>query len=240
MLLNAHLTNSGNVGDEFCSPWHYFDQISVRQSMTDPVEEDHVIYGGGAIAAGVIANTPRNKKVVLWGVGATQRRRFDKPIHPNYPDNVLLAGIRDYHLENAPKNYEWVPCVSCLHPIFDVKFDVTKEVAYFGHAKLHPLSEINNNHMSFEDVISNIATAEIVVTTSYHGAYWATLLGKKVICDPFGSKFYGLKHKPRFMKLDNLTRFNIFQIENHPYPDALEECRQINRDFYKKVLQLLS
>jgi hypothetical protein len=39
--------------------------------------------------------------------------------------------------------------------------------------------------------------ADVVVANTYHGAYWATLLGRRVIvAAPFSNKFFGFRHEP--------------------------------------------
>ena len=195
-VLNLHLTNSGNVGDEYCAPYHYFD-IPQRGHINDETDsETIVIYGGGAIANGAIRHREQNsiKTSIVWGVGSTKRGVYSEPPQTKF-DGFSLVGVRDY----TNKNHEWVPCASCMSPLFDDIPDPIQTAVYYGHASLSPMGEFNNNHMNFAEVIRHLSKGETVVTSSYHGAYWASLMGRKVVCLPFGSKFYGLKHPPRMV-----------------------------------------
>lgn len=234
MLLNAHLMNSGNVGDEYCSPSHYFDGIE-RIHVTDPkLAGETIIYGGGAIAAGAATHSQKDTQAVLWGVGATQRHKKSYPLHPMYPESVKLFGIRDYQLNNKPKGYEWVPCVSCMHPAFDKEYEIEREFGYYGHAKMSPLYDLNNDEMDFEKVIQFLGSSEVVITSSYHGVYWATLLKKKVLCLPFGTKFMGFKHKP--ILINHINELSPSLVKQAViYEEALQECRTVNEQFYEKV-----
>ncbi len=54
---------------------------------------------------------------------------------------------------------------------------------------------------------------------------------------PFSTKFYGLKYKVSFLATDD-WRARVHEVET--YPEALEECRELNRRFYTKVLTYLS
>merc|ERR1719277_1531645 len=57
----------------------------------------------------------------------------------------------------------------------------------------------NNKGSDMNRVIRFIDKFDVVVTTSYHATYWATLLGKKVIvCKAWSSKLFRLKHPPTF------------------------------------------
>ena len=82
-------------------------------------------------------------------------------------------------------------------------------------------------------MINFLGSAELVITNSYHGAYWATLLKRKVVVmQPFSSKFLGFRHP-----LVVANNFDITDIKNLPvYPNALKEAREANSKFAKKVL----
>ena len=59
-----------------------------------------------------------------------------------------------------------------------------------GHLGKQLIREFN---LDENKTIEFIGSGDVVVTNSYHGAYWATLLGKVVVAFPWASKFYGLK-----------------------------------------------
>ena len=108
------------------------------------------------------------------------------------------AGMRDFQ-----SNFEILPCSSCLHPIFD-EFPVSKIVdnemiGIFGHSDFLKIKEFNRSK-NFEyigkdivSVVRSIASCSSIVTSSYHCAYWAMLLGKKVSIRSFSTKHLHLK-----------------------------------------------
>ena len=83
----------------------------------------------------------------------------------------------------------------------------------------------------------SLATAETVVSSSYHGVYWAMLLGKKVIALPFNAKFYGFRYD---MPMETVKDLDLHKIKSAPKFDGfLEECRELNREFAGDVGELL-
>jgi len=179
---------------------------------------------------------------VLWGAGHNKQNWSEENeiIWPKWLNDFDLVGVRDYL-----QGYEWVPCASCLHPAFDEKYKVTNKVIWFEHKKQliktadmgpEPVPRFVNTGENLEQTIALLGSAEIVVTNSYHGVYWATLLGKKVICpDPWSSKFFYFKHRPVYCKAKDWKEQIDVAVT---YPNALEECRQANINFWNKVKQL--
>ena len=94
-----------------------------------------------------------------------------------------------------------------------------------------------NTGQNIEQIIEFLGSAETVVTNSYHGVYWATLLKRKVICVPWGSKFNMFKHPPVMANERNWFE-KIGQSDI--YEDALTECRQANMSFFEDVLKLIN
>jgi hypothetical protein len=187
----------------------------------------------------------RNKgPKILWGAGHNQRevnKKDGELVWPRWMKEFDLVGVRDYL-----QGFNWVPCASCMHPAFDKKYEVTNKIVWFEHKKQLikgaefgsvPIPRIVNSGQNLEQTISILGSAEIVVTNSYHGVYWATLLGKKVICvDPWTSKFFYFRHMPVIArsrdwedKLDKAVA----------YPNALNECREANINFWKQVQELV-
>jgi len=87
------------------------------------------------------------------------------------------------------------------------------------------------------DVVPFLGSSEVVLTNTYHGVYWATLLGKKVIIvNPFSSKFYGMKHEhPTASEDDWKSKLE----QTNSYPNALEESRDANVTFYNSLERIL-
>ena len=95
---------------------------------------------------------------------------------------------------------------------------------------------MKNNKMNFEDVIAFLGSAETVVTDSYHGAYWAQLLGKNVHVASWSVKFDHMKHQPNFLESINSPLPSI----KNKIPGFLEECQEYNRNFYQKFRNITS
>jgi hypothetical protein len=80
-------------------------------------------------------------------------------------------------------------------------------------------------------------SAEILLTNSFHGCYWGTLAGARVIAiNPCSSRMQALKYPVPFcMGLD----YKPYIEKTVAYPEALEECRSVNLEFAKDVSELL-
>ncbi|MCB0376719.1 MAG: hypothetical protein KDD04_12440, partial [Sinomicrobium sp.] len=68
----------------------------------------------------------RGKKTVIWGAGhnSINRFHFDKIRKYNVDTSSFgLVGVRDYGMKE-----EWVPCASCLHPVFDQRFEEKRAI----------------------------------------------------------------------------------------------------------------
>ena len=152
-----------------------------------------------------------------------------------------LVGTRDYSMPG-----EFVPCVSCLHPIFDQKFDTKNEVGIVFHKDTLKKENITKKYQNFatssnttnlEDLIEFIGESENIITDSYHTMYWAMLMEKKVITIPNSSKFFDFKHQPIISNFDDaLNHLN----KGETFSGLLEECREINLKFSEKVFNYLN
>ncbi|WP_148294416.1 polysaccharide pyruvyl transferase family protein [Azospirillum sp. B506] len=256
-LIHVFRADPTNVGDWYCPPGRYFpfgsrnacDILSV-QSHDLP---RRVILGGGCLMMPFFESHVRrvfeptasgHRRIVIgWGVGqgmsADIENGFVAPYEgPPSPfiDDFDLLGIRDFGTQHC-----WVPCVSCMHPAFDVAYETVHDIGVFEHKRI-PINidyfpKSSNDGNDIESAVRFLASCRIIITNSYHGAYWATLLGKEVLAFPFNSKFYGLKHPPAFCEPQkwesNLDRVRAF-------PTALSECRAANINFYKQVSYLLN
>lgn len=180
---------------------------------------------------------------IVWGAGHNEEtnKRMKGFAYPHWMVDFDLVGIRDYG-----QAYNWTPCASCMHPAFDKHYKVKNDIIVFEHKKQllkptaygsSPIPRFVNSGNNMEQTIELLGSANTIVTNSYHGAYWGTLLGKKVIVlEPWSSKFYGLKHKP-FMVNKGLGWESGVE-EAQQYPDALQECRLKTKEFWSQVRQL--
>ena len=234
----------------------------------EPEHENVIYGGGGLIGqmrpmAHTITNQKNgNYKLFGWGLGEHTYVSMDEqtqsipPIDISYPFYIRkfdLLGIRDWYpgIYTAVPSASWVPCASCMHEAFDKEYEVKNDIVFFTHQSL-PMFVIhmmpkqtwdyphmnNDNKQTFEEVIEFLGSADIVVTNSYHGAYWATLLGKVVVAFPWASKFHGLKHKPILCPAPDWWK-KLNNSEHHQYKHALEECRQANKDFHLEMINYI-
>lgn len=243
MIAFYHISKTANVGDTYCTPKFYFPfpdgKIFNLDAAVPPC--DALICGGGAIDYMLRGEKAIQGRVdtpikIAWGVGASVHRTTR---HPPAPEGFDLTGVREFGREGG----EYVPCVTCMSPLFDRDYEIRRELSFFVNfdQKIKepdvPAEAKRYNNMGFEETIEFIASGETLVTNSYHGAYWATLLKRKVICIPYSSKFHGFKFPPVMASSDDWkSKIN----EGVIYTEALEDCRAINVGFHEKVQNLLA
>lgn len=267
-MVNIHRIDQNNIGDFYCAPHLYFDQLkgksldifdyknsneAVRNNFIHTVSKNALIIGGGGLLnrdsftqqMATFEKLAKNgKKTVLWGVGHNDKREssFRKKVDYNIDTSAFgLVGVRDYTSSET-----FVPCVSCLHPIFDKNYINTQEIGLIFHKKtmkdkslLKKLSTYpyTSNTKNLNDMITFIGKSETVVTDSYHAMYWAMLLDKKVIAVPNSSKFFDFKYQPAFSTFQDFeSQLNKTQV----YPGVLDECRDLNLKFAERVFDYLN
>ncbi|MEE1953437.1 hypothetical protein ACTG2T_16885 [Aeromonas sp. 75A] len=239
----VHIRNTPNTGDLHCTPFDYFYFPEARvYDINSSIPKSHtVIYGGGAIEPKLrtdkIHHNVEAKYKIAWGVGTSLSGRSTSP---ELVDDMDLVGRREW----GRKGGIYVPCVSCMSDLFDKKYEIDKDVIVYAHAVKPGVKEILeygfptlNNRAPFKDVIESLGSAETIITNSFHGAYWGTLLNRKVICVPFSSKFYGYKHTPLMIKGSGWKESLSMGVN---YPDALSDARTHNICFYNRVMDLIS
>jgi hypothetical protein len=101
-----------------------------------------------------------------------------------------LVGLRDYQRE-----FPIVPCSSCMHPVFDAQNSTPSEykLGIWGHKQFLDLQNAEGTSFEYigrtiEEVVNDMKRCETVLTSSYHCAYWAKLLGKPVRIASFSTK----------------------------------------------------
>jgi hypothetical protein len=235
--------------------WKYKEEAR-RDHWLDLVSRaDMVIVGGGGLLEfdkhrdSMEFVAALNAKKVIWGAGYNGSPDLSwlkmRPTFSADYSHFDLVGVRD-----AGHDLEWVPCASCLSPAFDAVRDVAVETefAFFANMAVPSLKEylpegvdpslvVSNFKTPLIDILTTFAKAETVVTTSYHGAFWGTLLGRKVVAIPTNAKFYGLKHP---VPLADRSDWRRFVPLSRTYPDALAECRAVTNAFADRALALLA
>lgn len=267
-IANVYRVDSNNVGDFYCAPHLYFDELKdnkldifdykspnkpTTQNWIDQVCDNSLIIGGGGLLNRKCFEKQmklfeylnvEGKKTVIWGAGHNSDNKNDFGKISQYNINlkkVGLVGVRDYSMGES-----WVPCVSCMHSIFDKRYDEINDIGIIYHRisaknkrllnklKYYPST---SNSTNLEEMVSFIGNSRVIVTDTYHAMYWAMLLGKKVLVIPNSSKFYDFKYKPVF------TTFNSFEKDlkkTQTTNGILEECREINLKFAEKVFNYLN
>jgi len=253
MIYEVHRKVKNNVGDLYCNPSRYFNiECASGELMYNdyPIEDNHLIVGGGGLIHKKFSKhiqmlTQKNPATTtLWAIGhnfSTRHVQKEKGdvYYPKWIEDCNLVGIRDW-IEDYEKYY--LPCVTCMHPAFEKQYSERHEVVYFTHAfkskftnpDNHPY--IKNNIINFEKIISFLGSARNIVTDSYHGAYWAQLLGKNVQVLSWSVKFDHMKYQPHFIQSIN----EPFKKTNNSVDGFLDECKDYNVKFYQKFLDLLN
>lgn len=229
----AHIID-GNLGDHYATPALYFNQQFSEWSEIDvcdfrkvPLKDTHplIVGGGGLLHPGVdswIAEMSFHRPVILWGVGLNYADDSDEPRRRAaiFLHNCKLVSVRNRGFAKE-FSFNYVPDVSCMAPELDAQIEVTSDAGVYHHFQ-RPFSIrgvpsiTNENNKSLSEVIQFIGSKKVVITNSYHGAYWAGLLNRRtVIWEAWSSRFYDL----------------VF--------DGLAECREMNVKFYKQIESLL-
>lgn len=261
-IIFTNVAYLGNAGDFWSSPLKYysFSNIKTKQihfldfcgaaggdldySSYDIKNNTIIIGGGGLITQDdhylykTIKWLSENNKVIFWGIGSNSFRNLSYNIFNH--ENVKLVGTRDYDIR-LRDNY--IPCVSCKHPSFDIEYKITDSIGLLEHPD-HPieiphLPKISNSE-SIEKIIEFIGSKEIIISSTFHGVYWSQILNKKVLYyldnNLPNTKFFNLKHRVQICNKNDYLE----KLKNISYSCGLkEESRYLNDNFYKKVLDIL-
>lgn len=251
-LFFVHCADKTNIGDMLCTPISLFDSykktynqivMDIREDMplSRVKSDDIIILGGGGL---LNYNDDWNKRinqllatqarVIAWGVGLNTHYDDLAQKIPIDFDRFSLFGGRDW---NGHKNY--CPCVSCLNPKIHRYYPIVRPIGIVEH-KENPIpldyERISNNAGEKQDIFSFIGSSKVIITNTYHGAYWGLLMGKKVILyRPFSSQFDGFKYPPVIYSGD--LRHDIAMAKT--YPEFLNEACTLNNDFFKKVQNII-
>jgi len=222
-----HFTETMNIGDTMCCPLWYFPDVFAGAEeahiRTAQLGESAIVGGGGIFTGEFTQAICRLGPSIVWGAGTNEHGATER-IYPYCIKDWSLVGIRD-----IGSGFDWVPCVSCMAHEFDSPSEPTSDHVVYGHreepiALASPRMMINHgDDKSFAKAVAFLASGALVKTNSYHGAYWALLLGRNVeLIEPFSNRFFYL---PARYDGNILT----------PEPGLLERCRDANRQFANRV-----
>jgi hypothetical protein len=177
----------------------------------------------------------------IWGAGHNSPTDtvFEKIKWPKVLSRYKSIGIRDY---DKNSRFTWTPCASCMHPALSKTYAVKNDVIWFEHKKQlikdfgkDPIPRFINSGDNIEQTIELLGSANTILTNSYHGAYWGTLLKKKVIVvgGAWSSKFKFFKHPP--IVLNKKEEWQDYREVAPIYENALDECRIATQEFWKEL-----
>ena len=256
-----HHYDRKNQGDVLSGPYNYFEFSNIGKISWDKQIIDngavHFSPGDDLIMGGGIYFT-RNKvrldnllkqtrNFIGWGIGLDERLNEDK-----FYEKYTLLGTRERHssfIDN--KKIFYVPCASCMHPTFNRSPENT--VNESNRVAIHINGGFNEKEVirtfegqsftttvdDFSKIIENISSAECVVTNSYHGAYWGSLLGKKVVLIKTSVPKWSGLHKD-IVVTDAEEIIPAIESAQRIPSSYLDECRALNEDFNKKVVDLIA
>jgi hypothetical protein len=238
------LHQSQNIGDRAASParWLDFGPNTTRQSFGEAVPAcDIAIFGGGQVygkaCKAALYDARKARHRVTWGVGMQSVDLHDLR-HIAFSAQISLMGCRD---ANVPETI-YVPCASCLCSRFDAAPAPENAVVIYSHG--HKSGGINwpkgialmsNIGGTLAQKLAFLASGETVVTNSFHGTYWAMLMGRKVLALPFSTKFNGFAQMPALADPNDWT---AALPRAYALPGYLEHCRSANHAFYERVINL--
>ncbi|MGC0052741.1 polysaccharide pyruvyl transferase family protein [Brucella pituitosa] len=261
-----------NTGDIFSSPlmytYDFFKDYSVITHNLSAVrysqisKNDVVIIGGGGlfnynpwfnfnVAINRILDLCDN--VVVWGAGFNSHITKDGKLTEYSPlvdfSRFALYGIRDRDFED----YNFVPCASAMSPLLEKAYRTrptkkigtifrTDEVRNENSLQLEGVQNLTH-YNNYTTVMDFISAHEYIVTSSYHGALWATLANRKVIVPTalkvgFKYNYYGFP----LTFIDDASsakRLAAAMGQAKRNPDVLHDYRSKNYDFFEKVKRLV-
>jgi len=252
MIVNVHRKKTSNQGDKASAPLRYLmqDKSDVFIDILDCLnpnpridayleKAEWLIVGGG----GLLSNQKfhfeflrlrelYSEKIIFWGGGSNSiKNEVDVDL-----DGLNYVGVRDIGTQ-----FPWVPCASCMSEIFPIIIKNRSKYLSNGIGFLennagedtHSISSLEfknirrfgNKNVTMLEMVEFIASCETLVTSSYHGLYWATLIGVPVVGIPTSSKFYHMRHPAPLAKRDTWPEKLA---ETKLYPEALRECVDAN------------
>lgn len=255
-----------NLGDWICCPYYYYEDYFSKYYCVlhsdwavlwhEIERDDVVIFGGG----GLLDNSDelnrvlnriidRCDNVIIWGAGThkyNENNIFSKKTATEkiMYERLSLVGVRDY---DHPSGLPYLPCVSCMNPAFlttqnDVP--ITREIGVIKSAlessfAVQGLPSFVTNAEPIGTIVKYILSSKAILVSSYHGAFWTMLLGKKAILPATRmgvDKYKYFRHPVGFYEGDNFNECEILDIVNNlpDIPNFLEESRSLTDSFFLK------
>jgi hypothetical protein len=180
----------------------------------------------------------------IWGAGHNgSTDELERIKYSKFMGDYRYVGLRDYFPDGG--RYDWAPCASCMHPALRTDYAIKNDVIWFEHKKQmvkdfgdDSIPRFVNTGSNIEQTIELLGSANIILTNSYHGAYWGTLMGKRVVVvDSWSTKFHLMKHRPAFANKKTPWREAVEHAT--VYQGAIDECRQATQAAWAKIQGML-
>lgn len=247
----VHISKTNNAGDQCCSPVDYIPEFSscevVNLSESTEIKNKILIIGGGGLLSHgeginkILIKLISNNKVIFWGVGvnthSTQKIEYPEYLKHN---NILFCGIRDW------KNpFEFVACGSCLSKFFIKPPKPLRKTVVYEHFN----KPININHFpklsnkgtkqDITKILNFLSSGEIVITNTYHGAYWSLLMNKTVlILNAFSNRFFTFP--PGIVAhVDDSTWKSQLNLKNSNLQWFYDKCVDSNISYLNKIKNII-
>jgi hypothetical protein len=181
------------------------------------------------------AKSPR----FFWGGGYNGDYNKKKGSNFEWPDWMVefdKVGVRDWG-----QSLPWTPCASCMHPALQKKYAIKNDVIFFEHKKqllkdfgTDSIPRFINSGSNVEQTIELLGSANIILTNSYHGAYWGVLLKKRVVVvGAWGAKFHAMKHAPHLVEKNETWQEGVEKTFVHN--NALDESISATKDYWNDI-----
>ena len=189
-----------------------------------------------------VPNNPAPK--FIWGAGHNGNvDELEKIKYSKFMGDYRYVGLRDYFPDGG--KYDWAPCASCMHPALKTNYAIKNDIIWFEHKKQmikdfgdDPIPRFVNSGDNIEQTMELLGSANIILTNSYHGAYWGILMGKRVVVvDSWSTKFHLMKHRPVFAGKKNQWREAVDRAT--VYQGAIDECRQATQTAWARIQGML-
>jgi hypothetical protein len=214
-----------------------------RWSITDPsnktVHEEFLIKYKDLIKEYIDKLNTTKSPRFFWGGG--YNGDYNKKIKTNFewPEWMVefdKVGVRDWG-----QSLPWAPCASCMHPALKKSYPIKNDIIFFEHKKqllkdfgTDSIPRFINSGSNVEQTIELLGSANIILTNSYHGAYWGTLLQKRVVVvGAWGAKFHAMKHSPYLLDKNETWKEGL-EKTSIQY-NALNECISATEEYWNGI-----
>ena len=229
MIHFVHRVDKLNPGDmAACPVWYFRWPVRCKEHDINNMdmrwikEDDVVVVGGGGLFdcreewnRTINELLARCNNVIGWSVGFNRHDNARIATTIDYGKFCILT-IRD---KNHRSGFEWLPCASCMAIPDDFMMKEGTGTGVVSHRDHVMMSEGDSvvSSEGFSAVIKFILSHATIQTNSYHAAYWAGLLGKKVV----------LEHTDYSEKFRWIT------------DTRLETAKSMTKAFYERVIEVV-